>query len=76
MDETSPKMIEHWGREKCKKTSEKMEKRRANELEVKMAAIAHDEAFRDPAPCTFMIIDSVVFSKPQYHDHMYLIRCI
>ena len=75
-DETSPKMIEHWGREKCKKTLEKMERRRENELEVKMAAIAHDEAFGDPAHCTFIIVDSVVFSKPRCHNHMYLIRFI
>jgi len=33
-------MIEHWGEEKCRKTSEKMEKQRENELEVKMAEIA------------------------------------
>ena len=75
-DETSPKMIEHWGAEKCKNTVERLERRRANELEVKKAAIAHDEVFRDSAHRMFIIFDSVVFRKPWYHDHMYLIRFI
>ena len=45
-DGTSPKMIEHWGQERCKKTSEKLERQRANKFEVKMAEFAHDEAFK------------------------------
>jgi hypothetical protein len=35
--------IEHWGEERCKKTSEKLERQQANNLEVKKAEIAHDE---------------------------------
>jgi len=33
-DRTSPRMIEHWGEDKCKKTSKMSERHRANELEV------------------------------------------
>lgn len=50
-DRTSPRMIEHWGEDKCKKTSKRSERRRENELEVQMAEIAHNEAFGSGA-CT------------------------
>ena len=39
-------MVEHWGQERCKKTSEKLERQRANKFEVKMAEFTHDEAFK------------------------------
>jgi len=44
-DGTSPRMIEHWGLEKCQKILEKLERKRENKLEVVMAEIAHVEAF-------------------------------
>jgi hypothetical protein len=73
-DGTSPKMIEHWGKEKCKKTLEKLERQKANKLEVRKAEIAHDEAFGNfasDAHCKFIIIDSVIENMLQYHDSMY-----
>jgi hypothetical protein len=44
-DGTSPRMIEHWGEDKCRKISEKVERQQANKLEVQLAEIAHNEAF-------------------------------
>lgn len=75
-------MIEHWGKEKCKKTLGKLERQQANKLEVMKAEIAHDEAFGtgldldSHCQCTFIIIDSVITNMLQYRDSMYLIRFI
>ena len=55
-DGRSPKMIEHLGQERCKKTSEKLERQRANKFEVKMAESAHDKAFGDVSSM-FAVID-------------------
>lgn len=41
---------------KCKKTLEKLERQKANKLEVKRAETAHDKAFGDATRCMFILI--------------------
>jgi len=76
-DRTSPRIIEHWGEDKCKKTSKMSERRRANELEVQMAEIAHNdsEAFGSGA-CTPLekYVHMIAVSVFKFHDSINLIR--
>ena len=58
-------MVEHWGQERCKKTSEKLERQQANKFEVKMAEFTHDEAFKFGDVCSmFAVID---LNMLEYH---------
>ena len=71
-DGTSPKMVEHRGQERCKKTLEKLERQQTNKFEVKMAEFAHDEAFKfGDVRSMFAVID-----LNEYHNNMYFIRSI
>jgi len=77
-DRTSPRMIEHWGEDKRKKTSKMSERHRANELlEVQMTEIAHNdsEAFGSGA-CTPLekYVHMIAVSVFKFHDSINLIR--
>ena len=77
-DGTSPKMIEHWERGKCQKTLGKLERQRANQLEVKLAEIVHDDAFGSHGEAeggkrTFSVLSqtsTTAFRMPSYSKRM------
>ena len=65
------------GGEKCKKTLEKLERQKANKLEIKRAEVALTRPLEMPlAVCLSSLLISVISDILQYHNDMYIIKPI